>query len=97
MGQELVTFLQFYHDQGSLLCHGQGGGQLVLLSPQWLVQLFTDAISAKRDNFQVGGLLFEYPRTVIETLNVFLSATAQSIVTDHQMQYQLSEHDPFLL
>ena len=53
-GEELVTFLRFHHDQGSLLLHGEGAHRLVLLSPQWLVQLFADVITAKRKYYQVG-------------------------------------------
>ena len=52
-GEELLTFLRFHHDQGSLLLHGEGSHRLVLLSPQWLVQLFADVISAKRKYYQV--------------------------------------------
>ncbi|XP_043245367.1 uncharacterized protein LOC122393433 [Amphibalanus amphitrite] len=51
-GEELTTFLRFHHDQGSLLLHGDGPHRLVLLSPQWLVQLFADVINAKRKYYQ---------------------------------------------
>ena len=54
-GEELATFLRFHHDQGSLLLHGEGEQRLVLLSPQWLVQLFSDVINANRKYYQVGG------------------------------------------
>ena len=55
VGEELAIFLRFHHDQGSLLLHEEGTHRLVLLSPQWLVQLFTDVISAKRKYYQVDG------------------------------------------
>ncbi|XP_037068657.1 uncharacterized protein LOC119089962 [Pollicipes pollicipes] len=51
-GEELTTFLQFHHDQGSLLYHGDAEHRLVLLSPQWLVQLIADVIRAKRKYYQ---------------------------------------------